>query len=173
MAEDLATRLTEEDEGLIARSIPIGDCLVKVEGKIGHVRTLNHTTEVPKGKAIMGGIQEYSQAGYTTRLIIAFDPKSELIPIRRIGFDGSSGVRGGDKVKVTIDTGERKYLHFKGQEYRQNPKIMWESGFDGKDYVYIRRSLKEFEEALAIEILGVDFTLREDCSIDYPYSKGD
>lgn len=161
--EDFRKKEEEERDRQIkelsAASRPLNELVESCEFVVERVYSENKDRQIPIGEPIIGGRNYSSSTGYQTKLTLELAGNN--FGIKRLIFDGNSGVRGGDSIRALVP----KY------EERKIEDDSYGCGCCGdrkKTFYLPREKFGEEEEAVEIEVLTASKKiLRVDRAIEY------
>ena len=156
--EEICEQREQELADLRAKSKPLEKLIVSANFNVEKVlcESYNHSI-TPHSERIYGGRSPVYDAGFSNSIVLDVVPDKKDIPVHRLIFDGVSGVRGGDYIKVKIPRyEEKKPMHHAHIEERED--FMF----------YFDRDFQEEERVIELEILSFGGqVLRIDRAVDY------
>src|SRR3989344_1528186 len=127
------------DQELLSHEKRPEELITSIEGYVSSVVNYNHQNVHIGSNGIIGpGGRSYkTRTGDTSRLEIALADSS---PTNSLIFHGTSGIRGGDKIRAYVVKGEIKKLNY--SRYSESSSPFMDRPIKGEDEVLVNGELK-------------------------------
>ncbi len=125
---------------LEARAKPLHELVVSQDFIVKKVIIKNYKTSIsPHSEHVYGGRSSTYDGGYIVETSLDVQPLQKRVPVRKLLFEGYSGVRAGDKIRARISCFNEEHI---SNQY----------GGASRTY-YFPRALQKIENVIEIEIL--------------------